>query len=409
MARNFDDWLEMYLKYSQNSEPPRLYHIWTGLVAIASVLQRKVWLNWGYEDIYPNMYVVLVGPPGGRKGTAMKIAKPFMHDLDISLSSDSLGSIQSLYKELMDATQTAKIGNKIIEHRSLSVWSEELQVFLTDNDPRLIANLTDLYDCPKNWKYTTLKRGHEDVSNCWLNIFGAITPSLLQYRLSQDAVGGGLISRIIFVVGYGRDKRCPITFLSAEEDELRMKLLDDLADIKLLSGPFKPTQKFIEEYTKWYMGTSATAGVNNDKFVGYNNRRALHLRKLCMLLSASQNDQMKLTKKHFDMALYILKHTEAQMPNAFYGIGRGMHSGVLTDVMRYIQDHKSVNFPELLKRFQLDALPNEMETYLSLLEQSGTIKKEISCTDKARWTAVEEKMNDDTECKLKDTLFKHLT
>jgi len=409
MARNLDDWLEHYLKFTQNSEPPRLYHLWTGIVAISSCLQRKCWLSWGHSDIYPNLYVILVGPSGGRKGTAMKIAKNFLHEVDVQLSSDSLGSIQTLYKELMDAVDNFRSEDGVIlEHRSLSVWSEEFQVFLRDRDPILIANLTDLFDCPKRWKYSTLKRGLEDLSKCWLTMFGAITPTLLQSSLSRDAVAGGLISRIIFVVGYGKAKKVPVPFLSREEQALRESLVQDLESIKQLSGPFRPTEKYVEAYTQWYMSPEATNGVDSDKFIGYNERRALHLQKICMTISASQRDDMLLTEEHFQRALYILRHTEREMPNAFYGLGRGLHSGVLSDLMQYIQANGRVSWQQIIKRFQLDALPNELTTYLGLLEQTGSIKPERSTTNKTYFTAIEDKCRDDTEGYLKDTLFRHM-
>lgn len=384
MQRQLDDWLESYLQFSQNSEPPTQYHLWSGITAIASCLQRKCWLNWGLQgNIYPNLYVVLVGPPGGRKGTAMKIAKSFIQDLDIPLGSDSLGSIQTLYKEIRDTQGNYKsIDGAIHEHKSLSVWSEEFQVFLNDGDPRLIANITDLFDCPRNWSYSTLKRGLEDLSNCWLTLFGAITPSLLQNKLSQDAVGGGLISRVIFVVGYGKIKKVPISYLSAEEEQLKLHLAADLEQVKNLAGPFRPTEKFIDEYSKWYSGPNASAGVDSEKFVGYNERRALHLRKICMIISASESNKMVLKEHHFHKALQILEFTEHDMPNAFYGLGRGAHSDILSDLMRYMQERGitqgHVSWEDIIKRFQLDAVPNELQTYVGICEQTGMIKKVCS-------------------------------
>ena len=129
--RKLDNWISYYMKFAQNTESPKQYHLWTAISAIASCLQRKCWIPWGHETIYPNFYIVLVGPPGGRKGTAMKILKPLLQDLDIQMSADSVGSIQALYGEISEATNehiTPKGTN--IKHRSLTTWSEEFQVFL---------------------------------------------------------------------------------------------------------------------------------------------------------------------------------------------------------------------------------------------------------------------------------------
>lgn len=409
MSRNLSDWLEYYLKFTQNSEPPRLYHLWTGVSCIASCLQRKCWLNWGYDNIYPNFYCVLVGPPGGRKGTAMKIGKSFLQQLKIPLSSDSLGSIQTLYKELSEATGTYKTEDDVIlEHKSLSVWSEEFQVFLHNADQRLIPNLTDLFDSPDQWRYSTLKRGLEDLSKCWLNILGAITPSLLQNNLNREIAGGGLISRMIFVVGYGKAKKVPVTFLSREEEQLRDLLFSDLEMIRQLAGPFRPTGKFVEEYSKWYMSAEATAGVDSDKFVGYNERRATHLRKLCMVMSASQSDDMVLSKEHLDRALYVLQHTEREMSNAFYGLGRGAHAEVLSDILRFIYSKKHTNSTEILRNFTFDTMGHDLNMYLDLLEQTGKIKQEKSLGGKTCIVAVEEDRSDNSLSAMKQTLYKQM-
>lgn len=394
MQRQLSDWLQSYVQFTQNSESPTQYHLWSGIMAIASCLQRKTWTNWGLRgNVYPNLYTALVGPPGGRKGTAMKIAKSFLHDLEVNIGSDSLGSTQALYRELMDSTQNFRFDGKVLEHKSLSVWSEEFQVFLSDKDPRLIGSITDLFDAPDKWRYATLGRGTEDISNCWLNIIGAITPSLLQTKLSQDAVGGGLISRILFIVGYGKIKKISLPFLSKEEEETKIKLLQDLQQIKNLEGPFVPTERFIDAYVQWYESPASDVGVSSDKFVGYNSRRPLHLQKLCMIMSASESNDMKLKHNHFKLAKAVLEYTEQDMSNAFYGLGRGLHSDILADLMRYLQDKAdiqgSISYTDILRRFQLDATPVELDSLLRTCELTGMIKRVSGASGKIHYEVLE--------------------
>lgn len=411
MARQLNDWLEHYLKFTQNSEPPVLYHLWSGIAAISSCMQRKCWMSWGHaQTIYPNLYIVLVGPPGGRKGTAMKIAKEFVQDVGVNLGADSLGSIQALYKEIKDSHDEyySEDDSLAVHHKSLSVWSEEFQVFLSDSDPRLIGNLTDLFDAPSSWRYTAITRGVTDLSNCWLTIFGAITPSLLQTRLSQDAVGGGLISRIIFVVGYGKAKKVPMTFLSKEELLLQETLLEDLQTIKNLSGMFTMSDRFIERYSDWYMSPSSSHGVESEKFVGYNERRALHIRKLCMIMSVSENSEKYVQERHFNRALHVLRMTEQEMPNAFYGLGQGTHSTSLTNVMRFLEEKGSISWDALLLRFQLDVLAPEMESFVDLLAQTGQVKQEHTPSKQRIITFNDAHAGKGKENFYSNELFKHL-
>lgn len=407
MTRKLDDWIERYLEFTQNTESPRIYHAWTALSALASCLQRKCWLSWGFETIYPNLYVVLVGPPGGRKGTAMKILKPFLQDLGIIMSADSVGSVQSLYNEIKDSLNSFKHpdGN-MTEHRSLTTWSEEFQVFLGDNDPKLIMAITDLFDSPSKWEYKSIKRGTDDLSNCWFNLLGAITPTLLQGRLSRDAQGGGLLSRIIFIVGYGREKLVPLGFLSEEELKLKTLLQADLERIYQLAGPFTPTKEFAQHYSDWYGTTGGNSHLDNQKFTGYDSRRPLHIRKLCMILSAAESDSMLLRSHHLDKALEILKYTEQYMPDAFYGVGRGYHGDTLADIIAVVKNAKTIDWKTLVKKFQLDMLPAELENCMNSLEQSGLVKKENRMSGGIIYTYQEEK--EKNKISLDNTLFKHI-
>ena len=90
--RILPDWLSSYLKYTEDTEPPLSYHVWTGISMIAAALQRRVHMPWGHEKIYPNMYILLIGPSGKcRKGTAMGMGRDLITAVQgISLVSESI-------------------------------------------------------------------------------------------------------------------------------------------------------------------------------------------------------------------------------------------------------------------------------------------------------------------------------
>ena len=409
MSRQLSDWLEYYMKYTQRTEPPELYHLWSGLTAISSALRRKCYCNWGQLRgfVYPNLFISLVGPPGGRKGTAMKIAKSFVQTLNVPMGADSLGSTQALYKEIMDAEDTYVDPQGLTKkHKSVSIWSEEFQVFLTDKDQMLIPSLTDLFDCADSWKYKTLARKNEDISNCWLTIIGAITPSLLQSKLSQDAVGGGLISRIIFVVGNGPKQRKALQFLTEEEEEVSKNLENDLQEIANLSGPFRLSAEFLKAYVRWYEQDYDESGVMSEKFLGYNHRRPLHLNKICMLVSASESSDMIITEKHFEKALAILQITEQEMPNAFYGLGLSSQSDVYAKFLTFIDSRKYFDWPELTRTFHMDVdNMQQLRGYVEMAEQSGLIVCETSPTE-TRYVTIKTTQEVDRSGCLDDTVFR---
>ncbi|KKL25422.1 hypothetical protein LCGC14_2405480, partial [marine sediment metagenome] len=71
MSRILSNWIDSYLEYTEESEPAETYRLWCAIVTISAVLQRKCVFHWGALTFYPNVFVVLVGPPAARKGTAM--------------------------------------------------------------------------------------------------------------------------------------------------------------------------------------------------------------------------------------------------------------------------------------------------------------------------------------------------
>ena len=90
-SRQCNDWRDSYLTFTANSEPPYTYRLWCGISVIAACLKRKCVLNWGTLTLYPNMYVVLVGPSGRcRKGTAMNQGMWFMREMGIKMAAESI-------------------------------------------------------------------------------------------------------------------------------------------------------------------------------------------------------------------------------------------------------------------------------------------------------------------------------
>ncbi len=167
MAREIDDWLRGYLKYTEGSEPPRSYHTWVGLSLIAAALQRRVHLSWGFEMIYPNIYVVLVGPSGkSRKGIAIGIGKDLLSEVaGIVLIANSTNR-EALVKRMKESSANFSTpgSGRIEYHCSVTAMSEELSVFLGQKDTKFLVNLTDWYDSKDKWEYETISRGTDFVN-----------------------------------------------------------------------------------------------------------------------------------------------------------------------------------------------------------------------------------------------------
>jgi hypothetical protein len=376
MARQAGDWLDSYIRLTDNSEPPVLFRKWIGVSVIAAVMQRKCFLEWG-DDItdFPNFYIILTSPPGrARKGIAMRQGKKFLKDkraLSIRIAPDRT-TPESLIKDLSEAGQPAKYldngKEKIFSHNSMTVFSSELTVFLGHQNDVFLNDLTDLYDSGDEWIYRTKNMGEFIVNGVWLNLVGATTPKLIQTSLPLQAIGGGLTSRMIFIFSDAKPEKKATPFATPADRALRLKLQQDLLDISQICGPYKTTTEFIEAYSLWYEGEGSKPTFDDDRFEYYFERKQTTLRKLSLVMAASRRDERVLEEGDFYRALEWLEDAEVPMRGALRGVGRIPTAELLMRVSREILLRKETTLSWLTKKFEFDATPKDMSDVLLTLE-----------------------------------------
>ncbi len=354
MNRKVPDWIEGFLRCTENTEPSRAYRLWTAVASISSVLQRKCRLDWGTLTFYPNMYIVLVGPPAARKGTAMSLAKPLLDELQIKMAAEAI-TREALIRELKNSTDTLVTETgKMFFHSSLTIWSQELTVFLGYQNHQLMSDLTDWYDCRSQWIYRTKNSGTDEIIGVFVMLFGATTPDLLRSTMSLDAIGGGLTSRMIFIYEENKGKVCPYPAFSMEEKALFEDLKHDLARIHLLNGQFRTTQEFLKRWIEWYTWQERHPPFKDPRFAGYIERRANHIMKLAMICNASRCDDMIVTDTDLNRAIDILEGAEIKMTQALSGIGNLPNVNVMTKIMQDVGLTGKILFSDLLERHKHD-------------------------------------------------------
>ena len=373
--RKLDDWIDSFMEFTKESEPPDSFRLWTAISVIAAALQRKVKISWGHITWYPNMYIILVGPSASRKGTAMGPGYDLLMDLGVTLAAQAT-SRQALISRMKNSTQSElNEEGKMEFHSSLTVFSKEFTVFLGYHNRELMSDLCDWYDCERRWKYETISRQTEEIIGVWVNIIGATTPDLIAASLPPDAIGSGLTSRIIFVCEDRIGKIVPVHFLSKYELDLRDKLYEDLEKINSMVGRFKFTPEFIDLWTEWYVKEGPLENKFSDpRFKGYTGRRATHIMKLCMIMSASRTGSMIISDKDLERAIRILEWAERKMPRVFTGVGKSQIAETLPQVLTYIQRQKTTTFEALLKTFYYDSDEIEMKRIVRTLELSNAVR-----------------------------------
>jgi hypothetical protein len=378
--RKLRDWIEAFLQFTENTEAAHLFREWTAVSVVAAALRRKCRLDWGTLIIYPNMYVVLIGPPACRKGTAMDPGLEILLEIpDIKLAAEAV-TREALIRSLKKAnyTETDMTTGSMNFHSSLTVWSQELTVFLGYHNKQLMSDLCDWYDCRPHWTYETKTQGTDNIIGVWVHIHAATTPELLRSAVPLDAIGSGLTSRMMFVYEPKKGKHVIYPELTEELIALKGQLILDLAHINQMRGVFKYTEGFFNAWADWYAPMENYEPFKDERFNGYFGRRPSHVLKLSTILCASRRDcirqnTMIVTADDLKKAIDLVERTEKKMPLVFSGIGRAKSADLIPRLIAEIAECKEVFYHQLVYVFHRDAEEREIETAVRTLEQMNAV------------------------------------
>jgi len=367
------------MELTENSEPPAMFRKWAGISTIAAALQRKVRVDLGLSlTFYPNLYIVLVGPSATGKGTAMKFASDIIEQVPTIRLSAQATSLQALIRRMKDTnlTDVNIVTGEQTYHSSLTIFSTEFTVFLGYHNQELIAALCEWYDCHNRWVYETIARKKEEVVGVWVNLLAGTTPDAIRASLPIESIGGGLTSRIIFVVEEKRGKLVVVPTMTDREIELQQKLVYDLEAINRLTGPMRYTEDFLKVYSDWCYYADTHRPFQDKKFDGYCGRRRKHLITLAMICCASHSDEMIMTAKDMERAISLLAEVEIKMGKVFKGIGRSSTADLLNDAVTFIMNSAVPDIPlfQFARYFEGDMDKIEMERVITTMEAMKLIQ-----------------------------------
>lgn len=368
--RKLPNWIQAYLAYTAESESPEEYHKWVAISVIAGAIRRKAFFDMSYFALYPNLYIVLVGPAGRcKKSTAMRVGRSMLAAIpDINFTTDST----TRERLIQDLSQAFRDG-----HSSMTAYSSEFASLLTSSGMDMVVFLTDIFDSPHEWVHTSKSGGTNKIKAPYLNLIGATTPDWIAKAMPLDTVGIGLTSRIVFVYQDTPRVRPAFPVLSPEQHKLRDLLIEDLTSMSILAGEYKFDADGKAAYEKWYQARIENPNITGDpRLNGYYERKPMHLIKLCMLLSASFGDEMIITEKVLTMALKLFTEVEDKMTKVFANVGKNPLTVDYDEVFAAIivAGAGGVSFGVLQEMFKHSVRKDELTEVLETLIAMGRVQ-----------------------------------
>lgn len=377
--RKLTNWLKTLQEYVEETEAPRDFWLWGGIFTLCATLQRRVWLPYGLEPVYPNIYILLVAPPGKcRKAGPPTLAKKMLVKAGIPVSIDSF-SKRDFTKELAELYKTEHFTyNKETKPQTpIGLISKEMSGLLAVDPKGMIEVLTELYDSQDEWEYGTSGQGHDKLYGVCISCFIATTPSWLAANLPQEAIGQGFTSRFAIITGYDKYKRIPIPKIP--DERLYRELLSDLSIIAMLVGEFKWTPDAREYFESWYKTLDEKVEKTKDERLhSFIERMHVIAIKVAMAIHVAYSNELVFSLDDMKSATALLETVLDTAGDALGGHGRSITSTDIELVMRQIKHRRNVTFEELLSINYRNTNKGELKTVLETIVAMKVVEERIS-------------------------------
>lgn len=379
---------DTYFSYVDRTEPPLIFHRWSLLSCLGAYLGRQYRLPFGDFNIHSNMYVMLIGDPGTRKSTAIKLSKKVLSSAGYDKFAAERTSKEKFLLDLEgveDDEGGTKDTNAVMRNlfgddyvagdpRECFICADEFNEFVGSGNLEFLSLLGSLWDWddPRQPFKQRLKTSRSvNIFQPTISILAGNTHAGFAEAFPPQAIGQGFLSRLILVFGESSGKK--ITFPERPSDAIKQELASTFEAIRnevtgeaTLTGQAK---QMLETIYRTF------EGLEDARFKHYSTRRFTHLLKLCLLSSAA-NLRTEIRAEDVLFANTLLTFTEHRMPNAMGEFGKARNSDVAARIISVLSETKTpLDIPSLWKQVQSDLdKPEDLNKLLAGLVQGGKIQ-----------------------------------
>ena len=375
------NWLAGFGFFTRESEAPNNYLYWAGMSTIAGAIQRHVKFRWNYHDIYPNLYVLLVGPAGNYKSQTIRFTSGFLQRVKVETASEAMTK-EGL---ILQMTQLAKD-----EISAVTILSSDLMSFFRPSQGSMIEFLTDIFDCPDLWRYTIRNRPPDILKNAYVNFMGGTTPSWMSENFSVSFTEQGFAARTLFVYADSPRFRRADAKISSEMWAMYEALVQDLEHITTLKGDFSVAPDAWEWFRDWYEGDSLSETIDY-RLQGYLVRKPLHLWKVAMILSLAQKDELVIDLPTIQLAKQQLDILEPDMVRAFQAVGKNPIAMDMQRIWDELKQAGSMTKAEIVMRNRHALRKQEIDEVLDNLSLMGWVQVNMAQNGLITYTVKEQK------------------
>ena len=372
--------IDLVLESTKEYEAPRRFYYWAALSSISAVLKDSVWFDMAKAyKLYPNLYILLYGPSGVRKGPATALAEKIVKGINNTRIINGRSSIEAIIKEL--GTFTTEPGRGIVKDSCGFVVASELSSSIISN-PQAMDIMTNLYDRIYNeseWKYK-LKVGESSTLNKpTITWFAGTNEALFKDFLPEKNIHGGLIGRMFMVSEFKPARLNSLMFDPDKIPELS-KMIDLLRPASKLTGEYQASKEVRVNIDMWYNDFMTNVSPQIGDQTGFVSRINDFIIKGAMIISAGRRADMIILQSDIDEAREVIIPLILPTRKISTGLKKEAVNPVQQRalVLNYISNRPNFTCTrkEILKNLGLKVNHEELDNVVELMLQMGAIKLE---------------------------------
>lgn len=299
----------LYRHVCGDSEVPEVFHFWSCVSLIAAVVEDRVWFQkFKHESLFPNLFVMLVGPSGLGKGTAIGNVMRLANE-SVTINRYRGRTTAAHLVDHLGKMGTDEYGRKVLSNPKLWLVMDELSNDISTNKSMVrefVFMMTELYTA-SGYKMQTGTRTHGQVNidNPLVNWLAGTTEGCLRDVLSKDLLESGFTARTCFIFGdYDFAKRRPRITYPIDYDEVFEHLCLRMYALQQTTGVFKLTDAADSELEKWY--NTRPEPREELLYSAWKRHHDLML-KFAMILCLAGGGPMVIQHGHIVQAQYMVK------------------------------------------------------------------------------------------------------
>jgi hypothetical protein len=366
-------WFGRYLEYTQESESPTSFHFGAALSAVAAGLGRSPRIVWEATPLYPNMYVLLIGPTGARKGSAIKRALHVVGTVMEPFLLPNEGTHQGFAHALkLRGEETGKSEGYIVVPELLTMMK------MDHNTKRLVQWFTDWYDCGDTWERGLRGEVEYKLVNVCVNFIGATNIAWAR-DLPPDAVTGGYLPRHLTFFADTPRQRCAFPKF---DTRLEAELMAELGKLRVAARPeaVRFSAEARDYIARWYEIELAHeyARCDDEQFLAWLDRKQAHLMKTAVVWQFVEAGPAKEIQVEFvHQARRVVDWCDDSVRTVYGALGVTREGQAADDVVRLLRRYRELRQSRVIRGLRNKHKAFQIKEALDTLEKAGEATRTV--------------------------------